>query len=436
MTPDTWTLSNLRSALQRVVSARSPYAWIVDLKPLRPAVIYGDGGVTYEASYAVAADGTITLGDATEVREQTVYWPAEDVAFSASPDATGRVVWSGLIFRAGRYPERPIREITEADLDAIVANFPASGVPILVDHNPRSFLSPALRKDGAGVRRVWRVGGELHGEVSVPGWFASAARDLWKSVSVGLDESLQRLKELSFVSNPRVTDAAVFGASSAFTLFAQAHPDLAANVRPPADPAPTPPTPIMSNKPSVFDRVRAMFLGIPADRRGDLTEQDLITAFSIPAPETPARTAPPPEDRAALEARIAALEASFAKPGAGQAAATTPDPAAARRGAALAFYAEQLEAGRVTPAERDQVLADHEAAQLADQAQTFSASQPESFQARLKTRYEARTPQFRLGGGQRINGADQGGAQGAAKGNYGFFSEADFETTFGARENK
>ncbi len=425
MIPSTWTTSDLWSALQRAVGAREPYAWLVDIKPLGMSVVYGTGGRTYESSFAVADDGTITLGDSVEVRSQTVYWPAESVAFSSSTDSAGRVRWTGLIFRAGRFPERPIREITADDLDAMVGSFPNDGVPILIDHNPRSFLVPALEKDGARVRRIWRQGDELHGEVEVPGWFASAARDLWKSVSVGLDGTLRRLNELSFVSSPRIEDAAVFAGSPAFTHFAQAHPDLAAGIRPPAPPAHDRPKSTMPVNPSFIERMLGWFRRLPAEERAGVTEIDLQTAFSTATPGDPASPTSLTTDPA-VEARLRELEQRFAEQNAVNAAAT-------RRNAALAFYETHLRAGRVTPDKREAIVAEHEAAQIADESQKFAADSPQSFVRGMEERYSKLPVTFNLGG-QRIDGrTDSNPEKGQA---LGIFSDQDFAAAFGRKEAK
>lgn len=425
MTPETWTYANLRGALQRVLSQRSPYAWIVDVKPIAARAIYGDGGQTYEAPYSVDPDGTVTLGAGAEVREQTVYWPADEAAFASfsdATDATGRVRRSGLIFRAGRYPERPIREITEDDLDAIARSVPDGGAPIILDHNEHGFLTAALESDGARLLRAWRVGDELHGEVEVPGWFAAAARDLRWRVSVGLDSTLRAIRELSFVKNPRVADAALFSSLPCYALFAGAHPGL----------APTPPDgPAQSTMPTLTltlrDRIKALFRGLPAEQREGATEADLDAAFSSP-PADPAVTplvvppaAPPavPAVDAALAARIARLESEFAE-SAAQAVGRS------RHERALAFYETQLRAGRVRPSEREDVVGDHEAAQIADESQRFAATDAASFVRRVEARYAARPVAFSLA--PRIDSASPADAA-----NLGVFSEDDFAALKGRK---
>ncbi|MGV3619113.1 MAG: hypothetical protein ACO1SV_27620 [Fimbriimonas sp.] len=426
MTPDTWTYSDLYSALQRRLSIASAYAWIVDVKPIGSTLIYGEGGCTYEAAFTVAADGTVTLAEPKEVRPQTVYWPADEAAFafSGGTDATGRVTWSGLIFRAGRYPERPIREITEDDIAAIAASVPAAGIPIHLDHNESSFLAPALEQDGARLVKAWQVGAELHGTVEVPGWFASAARDLVKSVSVGLDGTLRSIRELSFVSRPRVADAAVFAASPAFALFAQAHPDLAAIVRPPADVPPAPRKPML--KKPLIDYLKSIFVALPADQRQGATEADFDATFN---PPSPGGHIPPPDPNAAVLARLQALESGFSQSTAAQEAERVK---AARVSAGLTFYETHLRAGRVTPAERADVLRDYEMAAIADEVHNFAADKPESYVHSLNARYEGRKAGF-LFGQNRIPGRVAGDD---AATNLGVFSEADFDNAFGKKGDK
>jgi hypothetical protein len=379
MNPETWTYNDLWNAVQSAITKAIPYGWIVDLKPLKPSVVYGDNGRTFEAPFTVSETGDITMGDAVEVRSQTVYWPIEEAAFAqfaSAPGADGMVELSGLLWRAGRFPERPIRETTEQDVAAIVASFDPERTEVIFDHNPNSFLNQALHRDGAKLTRVWQKGTELWGTIRVPGWFASAARDIVKSVSVGLDGSLRRLREISFVSNPRIEDAAVFRALPAFSLFAQAHPDLAPHRPSAIDPQKTMNT-------SIKDRVLDFFRRVPADQRGDLTEQDLSAAFAnVPEPATTQQGDPQLLARIAeLEQREATRAAEFA--------------AQQRENAALSFYETQLRGGRVTPAQREAVLDEYRAASLADQHGNFSGEQ--SFTARLTARYEAMKPGYRFG---------------------------------------
>lgn len=388
-----WTIDELRSALQKAISAQRPYAWYQDIKPFAAVVIFGDSGQTYEAKYTIAADGTITLGDETEVRSMVVYIPADEVKFSAA-DASGRVKWSGLIFRGGRFPERTIRELTEADIAAMVQNFPTCGIPVHVDHNEDSFLAEPLSKDGAKLTRVWQQGLELWGEIDVPGWFAAMARDLTKSVSVGLDNSLQALREISFVKYPRITDAAVFQTLPSYHVFATAHPELAASIRQSASQPTTPQRTTMKTLSEIF----GWFRQLPADQRGDLTEADLETAFktqtpTLAAPATPVPAEPTMAQLAEQERKLADLEAKFAAAQDGQKMASS----------ALDFYEKQLRAGKVTPADRPRVIEEFETAVYGDQARNFSADKPESYQARLAKRYEDMRPVFNFGP-QRIDG--------------------------------
>lgn len=419
MFPATWTTSDLWSALQRAVSARNSYAWVVDIKPFGQQVVYGMDGKSYECQFSVDEQGAVTLGDAYEVRNQTVYWPAEAVAF-AKTAVDGLVQWTGLLFRAGRFPERPIREITESDLDAMVDAFPAGGVPVMVDHNPDAFLSPALLKDGAKVRKVWRVGNELHGTVEVPSWFAEAARDLWKSVSVGLDGTLRRLNELSFVSNPRIEDAAVFAGSHAFSLFAAAHPDLAASVRP-SGAMPPNRNPLNGMKkfaPALVTSILGFFRGLPVEERAGVTEEDLTQVFHADPVN------PSPTDQA-VAARIAELERQFA-------ASTAQQAALDRKSKALSFYENQLRTGRVDPADKFAIVAGHEAAQIADEAQNFAAGSEQSFVTQMEKRYEALPVRYSFT--QRIDGKPNPALEATAP--LGIFTDADFSAAFGSKGNK
>ncbi len=107
------------------------------------------------------------------------------------------------LFEAGNYPDKGV-EITEADLDAIVAG--TSEPPVRVEHTDTPF-------DGAlGVlKSVYRKGTELFGKLAFPqaAWALIEASGA-KRLSVGIKKDKSAISEVSLVRNPRIADAAVF----------------------------------------------------------------------------------------------------------------------------------------------------------------------------------------------------------------------------------
>lgn len=112
------------------------------------------------------------------------------------------------LFEAGSYPDRGV-EITEEELDAIAAN--TGEVPIRVEHTSTPF-------DGAigFLKSVYRKGSELFGRLCFtrPAWELIKAADA-KRLSVAIKKDKSGIAEVSLVREPRVADAAVFGAADA-----------------------------------------------------------------------------------------------------------------------------------------------------------------------------------------------------------------------------
>jgi hypothetical protein len=417
------THEDILSAVMRAITdlegtnLYTPGPYTITLKPLGALAIYiGADGQTYQRPYTLAIDGervVATVGERVAVESRTLWVPLEDAsaeaAFTFSGTLAERKTWKGRIFRAGSYPDK-CGDVTPAHLREIVRNFPAGGVRVMSEHE-ESLIGMAMADDGARLVRVWTESGdsELHGEMAVPGWLAFGLRNIKKSVSVGLTAMKNGLREISLVLNPRVADAAVFAFAQtpAFNQFAEAHPALEATLRRYKD-AP------MHNKTSLKDRVKALFSRVPADQRGDLTEAELDAHFS----ETPAVAGttppPPPPVDSGLAQRVQQLESQIAER---EAQFATQQ----RRHDALSFYEGLLQGGRAVPAQRDQIVAEFEAASIADASLNFSATDERSYVLQLKKRYEAVQPRFAVGG-QRIDS----GAGVPQPSGLGVFSEEDF----------
>jgi hypothetical protein len=102
---------------------------------------------------------------------------------------------------AGDYPGKNLK-VTEADLDALVANF-SGPVPVKVEH-----IDSPLDPLGL-VERVWRDGAELRGRIKFPAEMAAflSKRDAHK-LSVGLLKEPQwKLLEASLTLTPHVPTA-------------------------------------------------------------------------------------------------------------------------------------------------------------------------------------------------------------------------------------
>lgn len=149
---------------------------------------------------------TATLGDETEV--EIDYKPK---AANFSDDIVER---EAKLFEAGEYPDKDF-SITEDELDSIVANHPAEGIPVKIEHESTAF-------DGklGVVKSVYRKGRELLGRIAFPkpAWdFIDSAGA--KKLSAGLKRDKSRLLEVSIVGHPRIADAQIFKDTDAVVRF-------------------------------------------------------------------------------------------------------------------------------------------------------------------------------------------------------------------------
>ena len=115
------------------------------------------------------------------------------------------------LFRAGDYPDKSLA-VTEADIDAMIARFAASGgrVPLKVEH-----IDSPLDPLGHLVA-LYRSGAELYGMLALPSDIAEVLRRRGiEKLSVGLSREPLSLAEVSIVARPRIRDAALLSATTA-----------------------------------------------------------------------------------------------------------------------------------------------------------------------------------------------------------------------------
>lgn len=112
-----------------------------------------------------------------------------------------------LLSRAGHYADKGI-ELTRQDFDRAARYVsPTSAVPMNMAHLRRGTV---LDDAGLGqIERTWRRGDELWGEIAVPKWLASLARErgLKLPVSAEWDIKTKTLKGCAWERTPRIEDA-------------------------------------------------------------------------------------------------------------------------------------------------------------------------------------------------------------------------------------
>jgi hypothetical protein len=182
---------------------------------------YGYQDELYQATFEIGDDYTVTLGEGQEVIQTSRYEPAprdeEDAAgmsrtvhlayFALGERATAEgayVVRRGKVSETGSYPDKNIA-FSSDDFDAAVSDF--APVPMDSEHEASLF-------DGAlgTLRRVWRQGKELWGEIAVPKELDAlfTKNGIARRVSLTWDRATKRIIGCAWAKYPRVSDAAVF----------------------------------------------------------------------------------------------------------------------------------------------------------------------------------------------------------------------------------
>jgi hypothetical protein len=119
--------------------------------------------------------------------------------------------------RAGDYPDKGI-SLTVADFDAAAAQVSADKpVAMNMAHVSRGTILDGLL---GRIERVYRQGEELWGDVAVPSWLASVAREAGITrlpLSAEWDRSTKRLTGCAWEKHPRIPDAALQAAFNATT---------------------------------------------------------------------------------------------------------------------------------------------------------------------------------------------------------------------------
>lgn len=349
----------------RDAEPRRTSIYVSDVYPT--SVVYRDWDeeTSYRRDYTIGAGNSVTLGDAVEVMQRTVYENvAVMAAFSldAGAEAAGAVPWKGPIFKAGDYPDKGL-SLTTADLDAAVTAF--APVALNVEHKDSVFSGSF-----GDLKRIWREDDWLHGEIETPAWFRSDVVGGDRiSVSTEWDLETKALVGLATALSPRVDGAevvAVFSRGEAHFVgkrnsardqsSVQAIHDNAAKLGAECGGNPTKKeTKTMSDqaqKPSVVDRVKAFFGLLTPEERDEVAKE-----FTAAAPTSAPAAPPVPSAPAPVVAALSADEKTELEELRAAKATFTADRKAGIPAKAGAWADEQIAAGKATPAERDHLVA-------------------------------------------------------------------------------
>lgn len=297
----------------------SQYTYVRELYP--SSVVYEQSGPgskdkLYRASYQFdSANLSATVGAPEEVKVVTSYETAQGVAFSLEDadfaeetDAEGLYCADCKLFDVGEYPDKQF-SLTTSEADEAVAEFEAA--PVFLEHDPENVITADDPFKLGKLKSIWRAGAEIFGTVGVTEGTRNLLKGKKPKLSVGWLRSPKRIREVSFVLNPRIKDAEVL------TAFGE------------------------ERKGDAMDKLIAFLKG----KFPGKSEDELIAAMSVDEPDkdkpevNPAVQTPPAEKPANDQS---AQFAEMAKAVAGNAASQFADEAVSK--------------GKATPAERPSLV--------------------------------------------------------------------------------
>jgi hypothetical protein len=177
-------------------------------------VVYSDdalGGALYRRTYAVSESGVVTLGEPEAVIAKSEYAPVRPASFSVEVGAGVPV----KLFELGSWPASgsfPGFSLNAEQADAWIAD--SSPLPAAIEHLSTVFTE----KDKFALGQFdsfSRKGSEIFGMFRPKEWLKSALEGVGSvPVSMSWDPRIMRPDEVSFVKNPRISDAKLLAAFS------------------------------------------------------------------------------------------------------------------------------------------------------------------------------------------------------------------------------
>jgi hypothetical protein len=167
-----------------------------------------------EVDYVIDDTGGVTLANAKPVRRTVNYVPVKMSASEFTADFVnasrvegGSTIVTARVFRLGDYPDKDFSLSAQEFDERVLPSF--RPVPVLFEHGD-TVLTDGDEFNAGALRRIWRVGDVIYGEVSVRQWVVDAlGRGATPPVSISFDRATKSVCELSLVRNPRVADASV-----------------------------------------------------------------------------------------------------------------------------------------------------------------------------------------------------------------------------------
>lgn len=212
------SFSEAERLIREALKAQFPnnYVWVSDTYPAE--VIFSvensqppNKTEQYLATYSIAVDGKVTLGDPQKVMPKRVY---EIVTFSIDPAAfagNSEIVIDAKLFELGDYPDKNF-SLNEEEADGITIPS-AAGKPIEFEHKPT-----VLSGKTGFIEKTWRDGTSIYGTLRFSSWVGQALAGETPKLSVAFNPVTKEVDEVSMVRNPRISDASLLAAFSGETV--------------------------------------------------------------------------------------------------------------------------------------------------------------------------------------------------------------------------
>jgi hypothetical protein len=193
-----------------------------------------------------------------------------EAEIDASPVAAEQssVRRAGKIFECGEYTDKAF-SLTEEEADAAIASF--TPVPADYEH-----VSGPLDGQLGVLVAVRREGRELYGEAEVPAWLDRLLPAGKRKISLAWDRATKRINGWGWVTNPRISDAALMAAFSE-TGLAREEMNMAEELETPQEP------PVARKRGSPVDKAPAAIVGEPGVETTNGAEFNVVAQAAFTA---------------------------------------------------------------------------------------------------------------------------------------------------------
>lgn len=257
-------------------------------------LIYCQGGKLFKAPWVINDSNDVSIGEAVEVEKKVKYQALFSderllTEFSVKEDGD-MIVRSGKLFEAGEFPDKGVK-FDENDISFAVDSF----APV---ENDLEHASTILDGKLGSLKKVWKKGEEIFGDVAIPKWLDKAIGNEPIKVSLAFDRH-KRIVGNALVLNPRISDAVVMSAFSRHSSTQETFGKPGGTKTP--------------MKIKLGDAIKHLFGAVKTDDLNAEVEvpeiAQAVFSASAPAPSTPAVSTPAPVKDEAAEAQAITFKA-------------------------------------------------------------------------------------------------------------------------------